>query len=131
MFPRVLAPNASLREKVIQSAGPSPALLDRLKNAADLMGIKEEGEEKDSVELSASPRIDRRAQSQSADAESRKHKDKTRRASYLWAMLIARIYEALPLRCPRCGHSMKIVAFITEPQSVWRILKHLGEPTEH
>jgi hypothetical protein len=66
-----------------------------------------------------------------ADAESRKHKDKTRRASYLWAMLIARIYEALPLLCPRCGHSMKIVAFITEPQSVRRILKHLGEPTEH
>lgn len=107
-----LAPNASLREQVIQTAGPSPALLEKLKNAADLMGIKEEGEEKDTVELSAGT------------------KPKTRRASYLWAMLIARIYEALPLLCCRCGSPMKIVALITEPSSVSRILKHLGVPTE-
>ena len=35
-------------------------------------------------------------------------------ARYLWAMLLARIYEALPLTCPRCRADMRIVAFITE-----------------
>ena len=30
---------------------------------------------------------------------------------YLWAILIARIYEVLPLICPDCGGQMKIIAF--------------------
>ncbi len=45
-------------------------------------------------------------------------------------MLIARIYEALPLLCPRCGQPMKIIAFITEPETVAGILEHLGQPSE-
>ena len=127
MFPRVLAPNAALREQVIQSAGPSPALLERLKNAADLMGIKEESEEKYTVDVSAGTGIPK----PSKEAEPPKRMGNSTRASYLWAMLIARIYEALPLLCPRCNHPMKIIAFITEPSPVSRILKHLGVPTEH
>ena len=34
-------------------------------------------------------------------------------ARYLWAMLLVRIYEVLPLTCLRCGAEMRIVAFIT------------------
>ena len=49
---------------------------------------------------------------------------------YTWAMLIARIYEVLPLICPLCGGEMKIIAFITERTEVQKILAHLGEPTE-
>jgi len=124
----VLAPNAPLREQVIQSAGPAQALFERLKSAASCMGISGEGNGKEAVDVSFHPPTERSAQS--GGAESRNLKEKPRRASYLWAMLIARIYEALPLLCPRCGHSMKIIAFITEPQSVRRILRHLGEPTE-
>jgi len=33
-------------------------------------------------------------------------------ARYLRAMLLARIYEAFPLRCPTCGTEMHILAFI-------------------
>jgi len=33
-------------------------------------------------------------------------------ARYLWVMLLARIYEAFPLICPRCGAEMRIIAFI-------------------
>jgi hypothetical protein len=29
-------------------------------------------------------------------------------------MLLARLLETLPLRCPHCGADMRIVAFITE-----------------
>jgi hypothetical protein len=34
-------------------------------------------------------------------------------ARYLWALLLARIYEILPLRCTQCGAQMRIIAFIT------------------
>ena len=49
-------------------------------------------------------------------------------ARYLWAMLLARIYAAFPLNCPKCGAQMRIIAFITETASVQRILSHIGEP---
>jgi hypothetical protein len=32
------------------------------------------------------------------------------RFAYLWAWLLARIYEVLPLICPRCGGSLTIIA---------------------
>jgi hypothetical protein len=49
-------------------------------------------------------------------------------ARYLWVMLLARIYEAFPLTCPRCGAEMRIIAFITEAVDVRAILEHIGEP---
>ena len=45
-------------------------------------------------------------------------------------MLIARVYEALPLVCARCGSPMKIISFITAADELSKILTHLGEPTE-
>ena len=50
-------------------------------------------------------------------------------ARYAWALLLARIYEAFPLLCPKCGGEMKIIAFVTEAVVVRDILAHLGEPT--
>ncbi len=49
-------------------------------------------------------------------------------ARYLWVMLLARIDEAFPLTCPRCGTAMRIIAFITEAVDVRAILEHIGEP---
>jgi hypothetical protein len=42
-----------------------------------------------------------------------------------WAELLRRIFEVDPLACPRCGEQMRIVAFITQPQIIDRILEHL------
>jgi len=42
-----------------------------------------------------------------------------------WAQLLRRLFELDPLRCPRCGHAMRVVAFITEPPVIDRILDHL------
>ena len=39
---------------------------------------------------------------------------KRSKAHYLWAVLIARIYEVFPLLCPKCGGQMRLIAFITE-----------------
>ncbi len=49
---------------------------------------------------------------------------------YLWAMLIARIYEVLPLVCTQCGTEMRLIAFVTDTASVTRILEHIGEPAK-
>ena len=51
-------------------------------------------------------------------------------ARYLWAMLIARIYEVFPLICPKCGGTMKIIAFINAGETIREILTHLGEPVD-
>ena len=51
-------------------------------------------------------------------------------ARYLWAMLLARLFECMPLTCPNCGADMRIVAFITEAAPVERILSHIGEPAK-
>jgi hypothetical protein len=45
-----------------------------------------------------------------------------------WAALLRRIFEVDPLRCPRCGTAMRIVAFLTAPPVIDRILSHLRRP---
>ncbi len=45
-----------------------------------------------------------------------------------WAVLIARIYQVLPLLCPACGGPMRIVSFLTDPIVVVAILQHLELP---
>ena len=45
-----------------------------------------------------------------------------------WAVLLARIYDVLPLLCPACGGSMKILAFLTDPPVLSAILVHLDLP---
>ena len=45
-------------------------------------------------------------------------------------MLLARIYEVFPLICPKCGGTMKIIAFIDEGEAIREILTHLGEPVD-
>ena len=47
-------------------------------------------------------------------------------AHYLWAVLIARIYEVFPLLCPMCGGQMRLIAFITEGAQIKKILEHIG-----
>lgn len=50
---------------------------------------------------------------------------KKRKAS--WARLLRKILEVDPFACPRCGETMKIVAVITEPGVIDRILRHVAE----
>jgi len=52
-----------------------------------------------------------------------------RAAARCWALLLARIYECLPLLCPRCGEPMRIIAFVLDPVVIERILSHIGGPT--
>ena len=51
-------------------------------------------------------------------------------ARYLWALLIARIYAALPLLCRLCHGQMRIIAFVNDAGTVKKILDHIGESTQ-
>ena len=51
-------------------------------------------------------------------------------AHYLWAVLIARIYEVFPLLCPKCGGQMRLIAFVTEGTQIMKILEHIGVACE-
>ena len=42
-----------------------------------------------------------------------------------WAEMIRKVYEVDPMVCPRCGGTMKIIAFITGNQAIDRIMAHL------
>ena len=47
-----------------------------------------------------------------------------------WAKLMARMGDEFPLECPNCGGDIRLIAFITEPGPIRKILTHLGEPLE-
>jgi dihydropteroate synthase len=47
-----------------------------------------------------------------------------------WAKLMARVGEDFPMQCPGCGGDIRLIAFITEPGPIRKILTHLGEPLE-
>ena len=127
----VFAPNSPLRAQVIFSAGPDEALEARLTEAAQQMGlIAVDSEESNNKQTEDGDKAQRLVQDKCEEKYHAKADAKAnRRYSVMWAMLIARIYERLPLKC-HCGQSLKIIAFITQPVVVEKILDHLGEPTQ-
>jgi hypothetical protein len=52
----------------------------------------------------------------------------TRARKASWARLLRKLLEVDPLLCARCGGRMRVVAFITDPAVVDRILRHLASP---
>lgn len=64
------------------------------------------------------------------DTSSKASKKRARRASVLWAMLMARIFEVLPLMCPVCHGPLKIISFINDPVVIDRIMSHLEMETK-
>jgi len=44
-----------------------------------------------------------------------------------WARFPRRIFEVDPLLCPRCGGGLAVVAVLTDPKVVDRILRPLSE----
>jgi len=55
-----------------------------------------------------------------------------RRTSRLkWAALIKLVFEVDPLKCPKCGGTMRIVSFIDQDSAIRKILKHCNLWKEH
>jgi hypothetical protein len=56
---------------------------------------------------------------------------KIQRGSRLpWALLLKRVFMTDALTCPKCQGRMKILAAITKPEAIRKILDHLGIPSE-
>ena len=47
-----------------------------------------------------------------------------KKARSTWARLIQKVYEVDPLVCPKCGSAMKVIAVITKPEEIRRIMDH-------
>ena len=45
-----------------------------------------------------------------------------------WAALLQRVFQIDALRCPRCGHAMRLIAAIEDPAVARRILECLKLP---
>ncbi len=110
----VLAPNSPLRAAVTALAQAQPT-----QSAAAQAGPATAGDGAGVGELGVGAGLPTRA-------EPAQPVPTKRPAHYLWAVLIARIYEVFPLLCPLCGGQMRLIAFITEGAQIRRILDHIG-----
>jgi hypothetical protein len=109
-----LAPNSPLRAAVTALSAPmQQATAQPAQTGACVLGVSPPG--------NAIP-----TQSESDDPIP----PKPSKAHYLWAVLIARIYEVFPLLCPLCGGQMRIIAFITHSADIRQMLDHIGVQAE-
>ncbi|MBC8426284.1 transposase [bacterium] len=46
-----------------------------------------------------------------------------------WAALLRRVFGVDSLSCPKCAAQMVVLAFITDPRVLHKVLEHLGLPT--
>jgi len=119
----VLGPAARLRKSVVATAGPSAALQAQLEHAAQQMGL--DAPDNGEPEISEAAR-----EAEGAPETPEPPPRRPSLAAYCWAMLLARIYEVLPLLCPRCGQPMKIIAFVTERESLRPLLECVGQDAD-
>ena len=79
----------------------------------------------------ANPEIPRRGTAPAEPAEPREiDPSAVRRLNHLpWAVLLKRVFLVDVLECPNCKGRMKIIAAVTAPGSVRRILESLGLPS--
>lgn len=114
----VLAPNSPLRAAVTalaQPTAPQPATVETARSGSGMPGVALPGN-------AATPHPTPSTPEPAAPPK--------RPAHYLWAVLIARIYEVFPLLCPMCGGQMRIIAFITHSVDIRQILEHIGADSE-
>jgi hypothetical protein len=99
----ILGPAAKDRAKVVPTA-PAPDAESADTAGADKAGIDESRE----IDITKIPRISRLP----------------------WALLLKRVFMTDALTCPKCQGRMKILAAITKPEAIRKILDHLGIPSE-
>ena len=98
----------------------------KLRRAVTTLAIGNIGKQRDAA--AGGPGADGRATGGCCDAHHKPRSHDTSRIA--WAKLMARVGEEFPLECPNCGGDIRLIAFITEPGPIRKILTHLGEPLE-
>ena len=102
----ILGPAAEDRDKVVPTPPepPAPDAASAEAAAADKAG---EGESRE-IDITEIPRVSRLP----------------------WAVLLKRVFMTDALTCPKCQGRMKILAAITKPEAIRKILDHLGISSE-
>ena len=107
----VFAPNSRWRPLVAACAGPDPALAIRLHRAAKEMGLGEQfGVGTDEIDESDTPGAHPAFHLEQKKQNGRTNRKANRKASIMWALLMARIFEVMPLKCPLCC----VVAYVAD-----------------
>ncbi len=101
----VLAPAASLRDRIVPEAAPRKA----------------------TACPASTPTSKPDPQSGCENHRSPQNKRTTR---YSWAELMRRVFEFDVLVCHWCGGARRVLTFLTDPIVIHRILSHLGLPTD-
>ncbi len=118
----VLAPNSPLRAAVTAMAQVAQVLTPDVRSPATQSACTDAGT---TVAVGGSG-----VSGVAAQPEPQAKSTSRSSASYLWAALIARIYEMFPLICPHCFGPMRIIAFITFSADIHKILEHIGVAPE-
>lgn len=71
-----------------------------------------------------------RARTHATEPEHRVPARLRRPRRYTWAELLRRVFRIEVLKCPSCGGRRRLLTFLTHPDTIRRILAHLGLPTE-
>jgi hypothetical protein len=61
-----------------------------------------------------------------ADGKVEEAPAKKRRCSATWARLIAKVFQADPLTCGKCGGKLEIVAYLHDQVAIKQVRDHLG-----
>jgi hypothetical protein len=64
------------------------------------------------------------------NGDERRRRGGKRSRYWRWAELFRRTLGLDPEICDRCGGRMKLVSLVTDPESIARYLRHIGEATE-
>jgi len=108
---RDICPSYATR-RMVETAGPAGATLQLLQEAQQKMGLGDDPNDTGGT----------------ADGDGSKGRV-CHAVTRCRAMLLARIYECLPLLSPACGGPMRIIAFVLERPVIEQILGHIGEPS--
>jgi hypothetical protein len=125
----VLAPNARLRARVVAIGRP-----ETIDAAGEATG--EAAGEPDTVDPGVGPPgapdveggFVARGSGELQELQEQPSERSSRARRIRWAQLLARVFEVLPLLCPACGGSIRIISFLTDPPVVRAILLHLDLP---
>ena len=115
----VLGPAAGLRSRVVPGWVEGGGA-DEAERSAPPATDDEEGE-RTSTAILAQRRGRRR---------SIPHAPQVRGRRYPWAELLRRVFEVEVLVCPHCGGRRRLLAAVTAPESIERVLRAMGLPCE-
>ena len=128
----VLAPNSPLRSMIAAQANTELIPVNTApEKESRFLEEKNEKHLKEMEQTPASGPVQNNQASVVIDESRPKEKRQPGQASlFRWAMLLARIFEVLPLCCPKCNHPMRIISFIEDPHTIRKILTHINEPAQ-